>query len=73
MTVAAHEDTIPIESISRLDVKSGETLVVQMDVRLTQQDAHDIRGRILPHLPDGVRLLVVGSGIELTALTLADA
>lgn len=73
MTVAAHEDTIPIESISRLDVKPGETLVVQMDVRLTQQDAHDIRGRILPHLPDGVRLLVVGSGIELTALTLADA
>lgn len=62
------EDTIPLQSISRLDIQPGETLVVHMHRVLSQQAAHDVRQRILPHLPDGVRLLVLGSDIELATL-----
>lgn len=66
------EDTIPVESVSRLDIQPGETLVVRMHCTLSAQEAQQVKDRMLPHLPDGVRLLVLGSGIELTKLAAGD-
>lgn len=58
-------ETIELESISRLEIKPGETLVVRVDLRLSQAEALDVKRRIQPHLPDGVKLLVVGEGVDL--------
>lgn len=58
-------ETIELESIRRLDIKPGETLVVRFDQHITDQFAKDAKERIRPNLPDDVKLLVLGPGIEL--------
>lgn len=59
-------EDIPIESIAKLDIQPGETLVVRLHRVLSPEQLHDVRERIRPALPDGARVLVVGSDIELT-------
>jgi hypothetical protein len=59
---------LPIESIAKLDIQPGETLVVRMHRVLSEQERHEVHERVRPCLPDGVRVLVLGSGIELTKL-----
>jgi len=64
-------ETIELGSIARLDMKPGETLVVRFDRRLSQSEAADAKHHIQPHLPDGVKLLVVGEGVDLQVVTAA--
>lgn len=59
---------IELEDVSRLDIKPGETLVVRMHRVLSEEHMSAVRERVLPHLPDGVRLLVVGSDVDLSTL-----
>lgn len=61
---ASMSETIELESISRLDVKPGETLVLRMPYRLSPQNVAAIEQRVRPHLPDGVRLLVIERDVE---------
>jgi hypothetical protein len=63
--------TIEIESIARLDVKPGETLVVTMPYQLSRDDAIEVQRTIQDRLPDGVDVLVVPRGVVFNVVALA--
>lgn len=60
--------TIEVESIRRLDIKPGETLVVGLPERATQQDMDQVRAALTDRVPDGVKLLIVSSNVDLDVL-----
>ena len=59
--------TIEVESIRRMVVNPGETLVVTLE-KPTQEQAEYIRHRMRDYLPDGVGILVVSSDITLNVV-----
>jgi hypothetical protein len=67
--LAGEDGAIRVESIRRLDVKPGETLVVRAAKRVNQQIAADIRRLIEPHLPQGVGVLVLGPDFDLEVVS----
>lgn len=56
---------IEVESIRRLDVKPGETLVVRVGDGADQETVEHIAHVMRERLPRGVDLLVVASDVEL--------
>lgn len=62
-------ETIEVESIRRLDVKPGETLVVTVPDDLTEQEIHDTRDALLKNLPDGVAAIVMNRDVELSVVS----
>lgn len=61
--------TIEVESIKRLDVKPGETLVVTLPESAEPRDMQAIRIAMEGHVPDGVRLLIVSHSVELGVIS----
>lgn len=59
--------TIEVESIRRLDIKPGETLVATLPISATPNHAAQAYAELKARLPDDVKVLVV-SGVELTVL-----
>lgn len=60
---------IELESIRRLAVNPGETLVATLAGHPTTQVAVEVRDQLTPHLPDAVNLLIVSSDIDLSVLS----
>lgn len=60
--------TIEVESIRRLDIKPGETLVVTLPAGTPAEDVQRIRDLILDHVPDGVKLMLVSADVDLSVL-----
>lgn len=52
-------ETIEVESIRRLNIKAGETLVFALPDRLSMQEMDDARERVEAHLPAGVKVLFI--------------
>ncbi len=63
---------LPVESIARLNVRPGETLMVRCHRALSAQDAATIRRTAEAAVPDGVKVLIVASDIELSVITARD-
>lgn len=72
MTTDTAADLLPVESIARLDVKPGETLVVRCCRSTRPQDAATLRRQAEANVPDGVKVLIVASDIELSVITARD-
>jgi hypothetical protein len=71
MTHAGEPDvseTIEVESIRRLDVKPGETLVITLPHHLSAQEMDELRVKIEDRLPDGVKALLTSPDVELTVV-----
>ena len=60
--------TIEVESIQRLDVKPGETLVVRLPERTTSEVARQVKAAVEAAVPDGVQVLITSANIELTVV-----
>jgi uncharacterized protein with PhoU and TrkA domain len=58
--------------LTRLTLAAGDVLVVKVDRTLDSYMSNRIYGTIKPHLPEGVRVLVIDPAIELSVLTCAD-
>lgn len=63
--------TIEVESIRRLDVKPGETLVFTLPARCTMADADRVK-RVAADVLPGVAILVVGEGTQLQVVANTD-
>lgn len=59
---------LPVESIARLNIKPGETLVLRCHRTLSAQDAATFRRQAEAYVPDGVKVLIVASDIELSVI-----
>lgn len=60
---------IEIESIARLDVKPGETLVVNLGNRLiTVEQRNQIADTVRQHMPEGVEVLITIGDVELKVI-----
>lgn len=59
--------TIELESIRRLDIKPGETLVVRVPTRDTAA-IREARDGLIAALPRGVKVLVIGPDVDLSVL-----
>lgn len=58
-------ESIPIESIRRIDVKPGETLLVRMPIDYMDPDEIDNATELLQGaLPDGVKILITNTNVE---------
>lgn len=57
-------DTIGIESIQRLDVKPGETLVVTLSDGVTQEAFERMADVLRQKLPADVKLLIVNEAVK---------
>jgi hypothetical protein len=67
-------ELIEVESIKRLSIKSGETLVLQLPESMDMATVEATQDRVLRELPDwlgipDVRLLVLHGDIELTVIS----
>ena len=60
--------TIEVESIRRLDIKPGETLVVGLPERATREEMEQVRATLPNYLPDGVKVLITSANIELSVV-----
>ena len=60
--------TIEVESIRRLDIKPGETLVVGLPDGATPEDAARVKDAVEARVPHGVNVIVMSAGIDLTAV-----
>jgi hypothetical protein len=60
---------IEIESIARLDIKPGETLLVKLARPITREEAHQIKDTITKELPDGVIVLIVSSDFDFSVVS----
>lgn len=56
------------ESIRRLEVKPGETVVVRLPMTATEDTLDEFCEVFKKNLPDGVRCLIVSDDIELTVV-----
>lgn len=59
---------IEVESIRRLDINPGETLVVGLPERATPEDVARVHATLPDYLPDGVDLLVVAANVDLSVI-----
>jgi hypothetical protein len=57
-------ETIEVESIRRLDVKPGETLCVKLPGGPSEAEMDRLRALLTDNLPEGVKVLFFGSGVE---------
>jgi HKD family nuclease len=55
--------------IAKLELKSGDTLVVSIDDFLNNDRAQMIKDHLEPMLPKGVKAMVLGRGMTVTKLT----
>jgi hypothetical protein len=60
--------TIELESIRRVDIKPGETLVATLPGTATRQEVEEVRDSLHRLLPDGVKVLVVNSNVDLNVI-----
>jgi hypothetical protein len=60
---------IGVESIRRLDVKPGETLVVTLPEGTRREDWTLVRDALTEYLPDGAKLLVVSGNVDLGVIS----
>jgi predicted nucleic acid-binding OB-fold protein len=67
-----HGPCLPVESIRRLEVKAGETLVVRVPSLTSKLQLEDIKATAQANLPDGVRVLVSNGEVELFVVANAD-
>lgn len=65
-------EIIEVESIRRLDVGVGETLVFTLPDRLSMKEIDDLREKVEAHLPAGVRVLFTAPGVEMTVVVADD-
>jgi hypothetical protein len=56
--------TIEIESIARLDVKPGETLLVTLPTGLDTSQLQGYRDELVRRLPEGVEILLASDDVE---------
>lgn len=61
--------TIELESIRRLDVKPGETLVATLPEGVTRQEWAQVRDALAEYVPEGAKLLVVSGVVDLSVLS----
>lgn len=59
---------IDVESIARLDVKPGETLVVKVPDGATAQGIAATAEAVRDYLPEGVKVMVLQSAVELQVI-----
>ena len=59
--------TIELESIKRLDIRAGETLVATLPTHATMQDCDCAKAALESALPN-VKVLVVSHGVDLEVL-----
>jgi hypothetical protein len=65
-TAKARSSTpIEIESIRRLDVKPGETLVVRVDAFVHEDQLAQVKAAVRAELPDGVHVLVTNGHVDM--------
>ena len=60
--------TIELESISRLDIKPGEMLVVTLREGTTPKAMQRVRDTLLDFVPADVKLLIVSHSVDLSVL-----
>ncbi len=60
--------TIEVESIRRLDIKAGETLVVGLPDGATPEDAARVQAAAEYRVPHDVNVIVMSAGIDLTVV-----
>lgn len=58
--------------VAKLQVASGDVLVVKVDRTIDSFMATRIYGSIKPYVPDGVKVLVIDPAIELSVLKRSD-
>lgn len=61
-------DPIMLESVQRLDVKPGETVVLKLAAEPTEQEAQRITEQLRRAIPDGAKLLLLGPGMEISVV-----
>lgn len=61
--------TIELESIRRLDIKPGETLVATLPRDAHPRDIERAAEVLKDRLPDGVEVLVVSGNVDLSVLS----
>lgn len=61
--------TIELESIRRLDIKPGETLVATLPRDARPEHAEMVSAHLKDMVPDGVKVLVVTEDVDLTVLS----
>lgn len=59
--------TIELESIRRLDIRAGETLVATLPANATLATLHEVKAKLQAELPN-VKLLVVSHNVDLQVL-----
>lgn len=62
-------EPIEIESIQRLDVKPGDTLVVTLPDTVTRQDFEHISDVLRSKLPEAVKLLIVNGTVRFNVVS----
>lgn len=62
---------IEIESIRRLDVKPGETLVVRIGEHIPADEIEAVADAVRSRLPEGVECLIVAADVELEVVSRA--
>jgi hypothetical protein len=65
--------TIELESIRRVDIKPGETLVATLPAGATRQEVEEVRDSLHRLLPDGVKVLVGNSNVDLNVISCPSA
>lgn len=64
--------TIEVESIERLDVQPGETLVVTLPSDCLFEDVVRVKDEFQDRLPEGVKLLVLNGAVRLGVVARSD-
>jgi hypothetical protein len=62
------KQTIEVDSIARLDIKPGETLLVTVPTPTSRDEVHAIRDAFMTQLPEGVRVLIKSGDIEVSVV-----
>lgn len=60
---------IDIADIRRLNIKSGETLVVQVNGPIRQEALGHLCDAIKGKIPEGVKLMVIDESVSLAVIT----
>ena len=54
--------------IAKLELEHGDTLVARTELFLCKEQVENIRQKLQPFVPDGVRVLVLSAGLSLDVL-----
>jgi hypothetical protein len=63
------DDRLPIESIKRLDVRPGDTLVFTVPAGLNCEEHDLIRQSLKAYLPDSITWIVVTADVTLSVVS----